>query len=443
MTDNEIRFWKLVEVEQELNKIKISNIKTGSLLVNIYRETYLQRVNEKLFLSSLFFLKFFIRTVFPFFETRLPNNNKHVLSLIKSSNRFHSSKLIDPIYENFKSECALFQQGETNYYYSFINNIKSIIYTTTKIFALVNKSQKAFHLQGLPVSYLKIFTELFFSLHTSFVWQHYLKSSSIKILVVDHDRQKKNAPIICAAKSLNIKTITLMHGVINPPFGYTPLIANEIWVWGELQKMQLLKLGCTAEKIRIVGNPMIEKAVSKQYNGINKIGIAVNPIGDLKNEEIWKDKIEILNKEFSSKKIIVKLHPSMKDPIKQKEVFGDNCKIVTTEKLSIYEFFELVDILLVGNSSIAYEAIINQLPVLVTRENLDSTGNDYVMINQGNFPEITDNKIMIELIEKLIAQKESLTEIHNNELQFVNENVYFSTGSNASELIINNIKEIL
>src|SRR5690606_33076225 len=130
---------------------------------------------------------------------------------------------------------------------------------------------------------------LFFTTLYYFICLEFLKKSHFKKVIVDFDRNKF-VPLVLAAKYLKIQTISLQHGAINPPYGYTPLIADEIWVWGELWKNALILMGVKESSIKIVGSSIVDDYQKPKSNRIIKtVGIGPNPIGVLRNKKLWKE----------------------------------------------------------------------------------------------------------------------------------------------------------
>jgi len=84
------------------------------------------------------------------------------------------------------------------------------------------------------------------------------QQTTLKALCVDYDRNNDACTLIAAAKALHLPTITLQHGILNPPTGYTPLLADQCWAWGDMSKQQLVALGESPQSIINVGTPIIE-----------------------------------------------------------------------------------------------------------------------------------------------------------------------------------------
>ncbi len=82
-----------------------------------------------------------------------------------------------------------------------------------------------------------------------------LKAIQPQCVVVDEDVLPLNRALVCAAKSLDIPTWVIMHGLPVNPEGFVPMAADHIAVWGAYERDVLQKWGVSPEKITITGCP--------------------------------------------------------------------------------------------------------------------------------------------------------------------------------------------
>ena len=71
-------------------------------------------------------------------------------------------------------------------------------------------------------------------------------------VLVEYDRGAFAAPIVAAARSLGIPTATMVHGSVHP-HGYTPLLADVAFCWGEAQARQLEQAGASPDRLIVTG----------------------------------------------------------------------------------------------------------------------------------------------------------------------------------------------
>ena len=73
--------------------------------------------------------------------------------------------------------------------------------------------------------------------------------------MVESDRNNLSSPVVMASKKLNIPSFSLMHGNVYNDFGYVPILADQLLVWGRFQKDLLIKAGANKDQIKVVGAP--------------------------------------------------------------------------------------------------------------------------------------------------------------------------------------------
>ncbi|MDZ7846851.1 MAG: hypothetical protein U5L96_08805 [Owenweeksia sp.] len=140
-------------------------------------------------------------------------------------------------------------------------------------------------------------------------------------------------------------------------------------------------------------------------------------------------------------KWIVKLHPSMVKSGWMVDMENKNISIHESSVLSITDFFDAIDILVVGNSGIGYEAVVNEIPVWVYSPEKESLRHDKVMIQNGNCPDITDPSILRRHLQYLAHDAGYLVSLLQKEKSFVLGEFYACTGKEASNTIIRCIEE--
>ena len=258
--------------------------------------------------------------------------------------------------------------------------------------------------------------------------------------MVDFDRDNKNAALIAVAKVQKIPSFTLVHGVINPPFGFYPVITDEIWVWGNYQKELLQSFGLEEKRIKVVGNPIAKKQILKQRSK-NKttFGIALNPMGMSINKS-FLDAIFTHNELTPQFQWIIKLHPSMKKEVYLQDYENENVSLKAFDEIDNLTFFESIDALFLGNSGIGYEALINDIPLLIGRTSIDSRGHDYIMIEKGKCPDIYDGAEYKKLLEEILTDSTILNKLLKQERQFLDQEYYHTIGQEAIDNVIEKLE---
>lgn len=113
---------------------------------------------------------------------------------------------------------------------------------------LLDRLDKAHLLSKLVFSVIRF--------HAARQWIERVKPLGI---VVEFDRNEKTVPLVLAAKRCGVKVITFQHGMINSYYGYLPLLADHILVWGKRSAERLVRYGVSERRIHVAGCPAISE----------------------------------------------------------------------------------------------------------------------------------------------------------------------------------------
>ncbi len=437
---------QLLEIEELLNKQEYRKVQTGAFLAKLNLKVYFGVFIKSSIVKN--FGKFLYLVISGVLSKKLllaPNKSSSKLMLSKLADKLQCNKLIDPLHLHFANSILwkYYEPGD-------IGNTKGIkklnIFELPKIVykAILLTSNAKRHYGKFPeVTFSDLFIVYFSAIVQLNNWITFFASSKIRLLVVDFDRDNKSPSMILAAKKCGIKTLTLVHGVMDPSYGFYPVIADGILVWGELQKKYLLNGGVPTKKIFIVGNPISEKfeqfSDSTYSKSITEIGVGLNNKGELHNKLLLENIANYAN-EHRDVKFIIKLHPSMKLTDWMLKMQSDYLKFYAFNKLTIQDFFNRIEALIVGNSGIGYEAVVNDVPVAVINLNNAGKDNDYVMVNDGGFPNVTSKDFLTQfLVDMNIKSKRDA--LLKKEKEFVLGQYYLAIGNDAVNNAIKVINE--
>jgi len=440
----------LKEVEISLNTLSYDDIPIGSLLSKQFSLLYLRK--KGIYKYNITRFQFFINTlklikaIISGFKVKNQNlDQEKSIFISKLTDRPHSSSLIDPIADYFHNNHSFYIPNNKKSKLGYKpNKISLSVFVKVMYFLFSNLINIFSKLRPLNKSYSK--SELLLILYKQLVsisnWNVFFSKGKFKIVVVDFDRDFLTSSIILAAKKNHIKTVTLVHGVLNPPFAYTPIIADEIWCWGAYQKEQLISYKVASKRIKIVGNPIVKKDKSKSpRKPIKTIGFGLNPMPNEENVKFLNNVLSVI--EDNKINLIIKLHPAMDKEFWVNRFYTKSITIYNSKEITNKAFFKEIDLLIIGNSGLGFEAVASNIPIWVYRVSPDKTGNDGVMIEDGGAPDISKNNIITKELEALLTVPNYLINLHKIQKEFIEEKLYHAIGDDASKNIINEIKYIL
>jgi hypothetical protein len=363
----------LLDIERRLNFHSYNGVQLGSILSMKLRHLYLSD-NKRTSLFSLFFLSIFrvlkgvisykkkiiIKSTFYYFQTSDKPHYKSLLNAIIKDNELKSSCIV---INNFSSDKKLIKLAFYNN--DVIDVVKSLHYL------LLNHKE----IYDVFKTYHTNFIEFFDIIHSIYIQlmkvqsleYFLLNQNNVLLIGGDYDRGWDSSVWFSVAKSRKIFTFSLQHGVINPPYGYNPIIADEIWVWGEKSKFQLLQCNVYESYIRITGTPIIRKIdfnenskiiQRAQYKLSGKKTIVLALSSNILHEDIKAVSFlrEIKNEYNDKFHYLVKIHPSKS--IKNFSWIVDDYGFdIIDPNISFENFLYVVDVLLTRNSGIADETL--------------------------------------------------------------------------------------
>jgi hypothetical protein len=448
---------KFVKLERYINRFKFRGIPLGSTLADLFIHSRIYGGHDLSKIAKLYISEFF--SVF----TCIFNSNARQLfntPLISTriSGKAYFEKMIIPIIEHFGDKATVVYNPEIEFHGSsakllsvretFATPTKDILKVISLFFVLARKL--FINKNKLDITYSDCF---FFSIKAfhqariiAFYHNQFTKSKCIPMAIVtEYDRNGIASPLILTGKKFNIKTVTLIHGAIGKS-SFTPVLADFVYCFGNIQKEQFLNYHVPEAKIKITGTSIIDRKVKPKphtdFSSLFRIGLGISPMGDDFIKYMINESLEALN-ELVNCSLIIKLHPSLKKKdFIQYEYYNKNVRVLDSSEISNYEFFESIDLLLIHSSGLGFEAMLNYVPVAVFYIPDFELGVGELYIDNGNCPLIKDKEGFVDLITNFKSGKKDISLLVAQGNVFVRE-YYFAYGSEASHNIINELESLL
>lgn len=242
-------------------------------------------------------------------------------------------------------------------------------------------------------------------------------------IVCEYDRNASTAPLILAAKHLGILTFTLQHGLINIPYGYTPLIADSILVWGQQSLDALMRFGLDPSRIHIVGHPGIQihplpnasaSSRTKAQLGLDPekptILLATNPASDQNRQRFvnafcsaWQHK--------NTYNLVVRLHPSELLSSYQRSIdqYG-NVIFIENDKISNLDALAMTDVVVCHNTGFALEALMYRKPVVIFDVTSEPLLGAKPLVDHGGCPLVSSPSSLHRTVTKLLSDENAYDE---------------------------------
>ena len=103
----------------------------------------------------------------------------------------------------------------------------------------------------------------------------FLEAHRPSVILTEYDRNRRWSCLVLAARKLGIPSVTLVHGVIErDAFGFSPVLADYILCWGELDRATLVGAGEAPSRVAVAGCPRLSRDLpSPSLEGRRRLGI--------------------------------------------------------------------------------------------------------------------------------------------------------------------------
>ena len=271
------------------------------------------------------------------------------------------------------------------------------------------------------------------------------QKNQVCLVVTEYDRNFVAAPLVLTAKKHEIKTITLVHGVIEGP-GFAPLLADYIFCFGEIQKNQLVERFVPGEKIRVTGTTIIPTFKELERRSIHKdpvlrVCLGISPIKKDHLDAMINTVVETVSDE-SSVELIIKLHSSlMKKNFVHLEEQHKNIKVLGYKEIDNMDLFGKIDLLIINFSGLGIEAMYQKVPVVLMKTYKGETGLVDLIIKWSTLPVFETSGELRSILSRIMTDSKYLDDLSKTGKVFADK-YYYATGVEAAQNIINELTEI-
>ena len=293
---------------------------------------------------------------------------------------------------SLKPNSQVFKGFTINFARAFTKIPGRLIFEAIKSFLAFMKAS------NLPTTHL-----LPFSVHlVRQYWSYYsyrelFKVEKVPYIICEYDQYNEIAALILAAKEEGIPTYTQTHGLLNSQFAYTPLIAENIFVWGKYHKQLLKSWGVDEAHIHVTGAvqyQMVEGLNAKRQTllesyglGQRVISLATNPMQPVVQAALIsfvEALVTLLPKEWS---LVLRPHPSEQMDVYQARLESIGVKVFDNSLMPIQEILGLSDCVMVWNSAFAVDALVNKTPTVhIDLYGIESEGEVIRLVGEKLIP---------------------------------------------------------
>ncbi len=266
-----------------------------------------------------------------------------------------------------------------------------------------------------------------------------------RVILTEFDRNRSSSCLILAAAQRGIPTATLVHGTINPPYGYTPVLADRIFVWGEIQRRQLLDLEVDSDKIRLVGFPRVRPPEPRDAAAIKKsvglppdkplVMLATNPIEAKARDLMITTYCDALAGR-DDLSVIVRTHPSEGENAwdkKYRERYPAIRALGRGEQ-SVEDALAMTDVFVCNNTGMSMDALLHGTPVVLLDVPGSSLLGNQELADEGVAEVATTPETLVGAVETVLKAGEIADRLETKRQAYI-KLMYHAMGDDAAALI--------
>jgi hypothetical protein len=443
-------------LERYLNRLKYSGVPMGGTLADQLALTQLHGVQSarKSFLHLFWDFSYLLFSVF---RKKRPILNTRIIAtwLI---DKHHFNNMMIPLIRAFKDQITVISNPDnikktqkTNLisiretYNTPVRAIPGILYYFCQVVFLLFRNRKRLDFSNKE---LLFYSQTLFhqaKIISFYDYQFNKSKSKPRIAVTEFDRNSIASPMVLTARKNGIKTITLVHGIIGDDF--TPLLADRIFCFGEIQRVQLMERNVPAERIKITGTSIIPefKEFKSRRNNNNRptiiVCLGVQPLKKIYLDYKLKTVIEAAS-HLSQVELIIKLHPSQrKEDFIHLQGISSRVNVLSSSDIDNADLFSKIDLLIINFSGLGVEAMHYGVPVILIRTRDEE--NRYLtdsFAKWSGLPVFETSSELESIINTILYDRTYLDGLSNKGKEFAGR-FYYATGSRAVSNIVREIIE--
>ena len=452
------KYLKNIRIERYINIIKFLGIPMGGTLSDQFQLGEIHGI-QSIKATTKDLLVEALRVLLSMFRKKSFIVNTRVIGTW-IANKHHYRNMMVPLIEHFNKNITVIYNPEiknvdqlynANFisiketYITPLNYIPYLIrFISVILFAFITKRKR------LNLNFRELYYYAVLLFHQGRIIAFYdnqfkRQKNQVRLVVTEYDRNSVAAPLVLTAKKHGIKTITMVHGVIEAK-GFTPLLADYIFCFGEIQKNQLVKQHVPGEKIRVTGTTIIPtfKEIErrrKQKDPVLRVCLGISPIKQEHLNDMINTVVETVS-DKSSVELIIKLHPShMKENFIHLEEQHRNIKVLSSKEIDNMDLFGKIDLLIINFSGLGIEAMYQKVPVVLMKTHKGETGLVDLIVKWSTLPVFETSGELHSILSRIMTDSKYLDDLSKTGKVFADK-YYYATGFEAAQNIINELTEI-
>ena len=328
---------------------------------------------------------------------------------------------------------------------SWLEKYKAVIELTEEILARILNDKKINSMFLMDNLKLDLRLQIF----SYSCWLKFLNVLMPPFVIVESDRNNLSSPVVMASKKLNIPSFSLMHGNVHNDFGYVPILADQLLVWGKFQKDLLIKAGANNDQIKVVGAPQFsddilikkEDVLKKLCIGKHKkiIVLITSNYSEISTRiklvEIFARALKVLSKDNWHG--IIKMHP--RDELEIYRTYSNTkyLSFLSSEQISKEASFAIADYFCFFSSAMAFETLLKKKKLILINVDDKNIGECELFIQKEVIPVVLNANQLIKIIHDGYSNK------MKKKLETFSKNYFFASGKKSLDNVYSHVNNYI
>lgn len=421
--------------EKTLNNYSYRNeVASGQLMSHSLNRWF----RNQQFISFFGFLKNIVWIFYISFKKNMILSNRRLYLLPNNEER--TKRLFNPIQDIEDNEYSQFTIINNFYkgsnWLCLFKSIYGILSSLPKFYKQLSLTKKQYPIKK-PVTSL-VFMYILQCLKYD-IAKDKIKRIGVKSILVDLDRSVFGAPIVLAAKNLGITNATLVHGSVLPPFLYVPVIADNIFCWGEFHKTLFSSFSTNPVNYINSGSLASKKVVEKSYSiDLKNLTFVSQNFSSNEQYDVIKrlGKISKNLNEYGFN-VSVKAHPA-DDYNRMFQICNESNIVLLDKKVTLEESINLTSVFLIISSTFVFDAIGAGCPVIFYDTNTGQSELSLLFKNQADALVVENEN---QLFDELVDFENQKTNYRFKKLKQFYTNYISNFSEESAKVVVNKLKE--
>ncbi len=232
------------------------------------------------------------------------------------------------------------------------------------------------------------------------------------VILTEYDRNELWSCLVLAARHLGIPTVTLVHGVFErDAVGFSPVLADHIICWGEVDRRKLIAAGEPPAKLLIGGCPRLSRELScSREQGRLKLGLhrdgPVVMYATTTADPHRQAGVELFcgaMDQLAGVAGVVRLHP-----VETHSVYASvssrhpDVRFSLSSESTVDESLAAADVVVTCWSGMGSDALVKRRPLVVLNPDEVLTGPDWDLVEQAGCPHARTADELVDAVERML-----------------------------------------